>query len=84
MGRVIIYHNNEGGTAAFIMGANGRLQSVNPDGTTQDSDLHAEAFSEGDERTATVAPASTRCSTTKPTMATAPSTWCPGRADRTS
>ncbi|MCB1029253.1 MAG: hypothetical protein KDB24_15995, partial [Microthrixaceae bacterium] len=59
VGRVIIYHNNEGGTAAFIMGANGRLQSVNPDGTTQNSDLHAEAFSEGDERTATVAPAST-------------------------
>lgn len=45
-------------TLGLIMGANGRLQSVNPDGTTQDWPLHDQAFSEGPRQSVTVAPAS--------------------------
>ncbi|MEZ5238835.1 MAG: hypothetical protein R2716_07755 [Microthrixaceae bacterium] len=59
LGRFVIKYANEGETAALVMGANGRLQSVNPDGTTQDSPLNDEAFTEGPIETITVAPAST-------------------------
>ncbi|MCB1256501.1 MAG: hypothetical protein KDB26_05310, partial [Microthrixaceae bacterium] len=66
VGRFVIKHGNKGSTAALIMGANGRLQSVNPDGTTQDSELHDQAFSEGPMGTVTVAPASTLLDNTDP------------------
>lgn len=66
VGRFIIKHANEGETGALIMGTNGQLQTVNPDGTTEDSPLHSEAFSEGPMRTITVAPASTLLDNTDP------------------
>jgi hypothetical protein len=58
-GRFIIKHGNLGDSAALIMGENGLLQTVLPDGTTEDSPLHDQAFSEGPIETVTVAPAST-------------------------
>ncbi len=59
VGKFIIKHGNKGDTAALIMGTNGMLQTVMPDGTTKDSPLHQEAFTEGASKTITVAPAST-------------------------
>ena len=58
VGRFVIKYANEGETAALIMGANGRLQTVLPDGTTQDSPLNEQAFSDGPIETITVAPVS--------------------------
>ncbi len=58
VGRFVIKYANEGETAALIMGANGRLQTVLPDGTTRDSPLNDRAFSEGPIETITVAPSS--------------------------
>ncbi len=59
VGRFIIKHGNKGDSAALIMGENGLIQKVLPDGTTEPSELHDQAFSEGDTRTITLAPATT-------------------------
>ncbi|MGB3411260.1 MAG: hypothetical protein WBA45_08670 [Microthrixaceae bacterium] len=59
VGKFVIKHGNKGDTAALIMGSNGLVQSVLPDGTTKDSPLHEQAFTEGASQTITVAPAST-------------------------
>ncbi len=59
VGRFIIKHANKGDTAALIMGQNGLLQKVLPDGSTEPSELHEQAFSEGDTRSITIAPATT-------------------------
>lgn len=58
VGRFVIKHGNKGDSAALIMGENGLLQNVMPDGTTKDSPLHTQAFSEGKKESITVAPQS--------------------------